>query len=398
MNSLIELSRRLLQTTPKPTPGAMRLLLGLFLCAALPAQADPRFEALARSLQTQNFAQAESLLGELIGDYPQEPAFRERLGVVLLRRGALPEAQVQLEEAVRLQPKSAAPRLALARVHWLRQDREAAEALLAEVAEQGADNPGVQQALAAFRRQTGDGEAAARRMERAIELAPANRQLRVDLTQLYLDHRTPEGALRAADAALERFASDAELLRLKALALYGLGESQAAIDAFLAAIDGDPSAEIAYASLETLLPEAGDKLPAIVERLEAFSIDQPQSPVGPFLLGVALAIRSHGEPRAPLMLREAVRRAPEFWPAWFELHRPLEQAGDAAGAIEALEKTVALNPEHPEARFALARLYAKVGRKQDAIEARREHHRVMTARREAEARRRAVQPKLAVVP
>lgn len=376
----------------------MRFLLGFLVCAALLAQADPRFEALARSLQTQDFTQAESLLGELIGDYPDEPAFRERLGVVLLRRGALPEAQAQLEEAVRLQPEAAAPRLALARVHWLREDREAAEALLAEVAERGADNPGVQQALAAFRRQTGDGDAAARRLERAIALAPASRQLRVELTQLYLDHRTAEGALQTAAAALETFTGDAELLRLKALALYGLGESQAAIDAFLAAIDGDPSSEIAYASLETLLPEAGEKLPAIIERLESFSLDQPESPIGPFLLGVALAIQSPDEPRVTLMLRESVRRAPEFWPAWFELHRPLERAGDAAGAIEALEKTVSLNPDHPEARFALSRLYAKAGRKADAKAARLAHHQLMTARREAEARRRAAQPKLRVSP
>lgn len=374
----------------------MRFLLGLVMAATLAAQADPRFETLARSLQSQDFAHAETLLGELIGDYPEEPAFRERLGVILMRRGALPEAAEQLSEAVRMQPKAAAARLALARVRWLQQDRDAAEALLTEASEIGAADPGVHQALAEFRRQTGDGEAAARELERAIELAPASRRLRMELAQLHLDHRTPEGALRVADSALDRFTGDPELLRLKALALYGLGESQAAIDAFLAAIDGDPSSEIAYASLETLLPEAGEKLPAIVERLEAFSIDEPKSPVGPFLLGVALAVQDPGEPRVALMLREAVRRAPEFWPAWFELHRPLERAGDVEGAIAALEKTVELNPEHPEARFALARLYARAGRKDEAKEARLEHHRLMTARREAEAQRRAAQPKLSV--
>lgn len=374
----------------------MRFVLGIVLAAALAAQADPRFETLARSLQTQDFAQAETLLSELIDDYPKETAFRERLGVILMRRGALPEAAEQLSEAVRMQPKAAAARLALARVRWLQQDRDAAEALLAEAAEIGADNPGVHQALAEFRRQTGDGEAAARELERAVELAPASRRLHVDLAQLYLDHRTPEGARRVADAALERFTGDPQLLRLRALALYGMGESQAAIDSFLAAIDGDPSSEVAYASLETLLPEAGDKLPAIVERLEAFSLDQPQSPVGPFLLGVALAVQDSSEPRVALMLREAVRRAPEFWPAWFELHRPLEQAGDAKGALEALEKTVELNPEHPEARFALARLYAQTGRKQEAKVARLEHHRLMTARRKAEAQRRAALPKISI--
>jgi predicted Zn-dependent protease len=373
---------------------ALRFLLGVLLCATLAAQADPRLDELARVLQSRDFPRAEALLSELVGDFPRDAGFRERLGLILLRRGALEEARAHLEEAVRLQPHAAASHLALARLHWLREDRTNAQAELARAAELGADDPAVQQALAELHRQTGDGPATAQALQRASELAPDNLRLRLELAELYLDHRTPEGALATAAAALERFPGDPNLLRLKGLAHYGLGETQPAIDAFLAAIDADPSSEIAHASLETLLPEAGDRLPAILERLEVFSIDQPESPIGPFLLGLALAVERPDEPRVTLMLREALRRAPDLWPAWFELHRPLELAGDRQGAIEALEQAARLNAEHPETRFALARLYAQAGRKQEAVAARREHHRLMSKRREAEERRRAQQPKL----
>lgn len=374
----------------------MRILIGLLAAAALLAQADPRLDELARSFQSRDFDRAETLLTELTGDFPSDPVLRERLGVLLLRRGALPQAEVQLAEAVRLSPESPRPRLALARVHWLKDDREAAEEELAEVARLGENDAAVQQALAAFHRETGNGLARAKALRRWVDLSPDAKQPHVELAQLFLDHRTPEGALHAAEAGLSHFDGDAQLLRLKGLALYGLGETQAALNAFLEAIDADPSSDLSYASLETFLPDAGAKLPAIIERLETYSIDQPESPVGPFLLGLALEIQTPGVSRVALMLREAVRRAPEFWPAWFELHRPLERAGDLAGAVAALEKTVALNPQHPQARFALSRLYARAKRKAEAKQARLEHHRLMTARREAEERRRSQKPKLPV--
>lgn len=373
-----------------------RLWLGLALCAALAAQPDPRFEALSKSLAEKDFPRAEALLQELIGAYPAEPAFRERLGVVLLRRGALPEAEAQLAEAVRMQPQAAAPRLALARAHWLQGERDEAEALLAEAGRLGATDPAVQQALALFRGQTGDAEAAVAALEKAVELAPRNRALRAQLAQLYLDHRTPEGALRVAEAGLALTPEDSELLRLRGLAQYGLGESQAALESFLAAIDADPSSELAHASLETLLPEAGPLLPAAIERLESFSLDSTQSPIGPYLLALATLVRDPQAERAGPLLREAVRRAPEFWPAWFELHRSLERQGDVAGAIAALEKVTALNPDFPAAHYALAKLYAEAGEREKAMAARKEHHRLMTERRAAEQRRRQAQPKLAV--
>ena len=374
----------------------MRRLAILLAVATLGAQQDPRLHELERNLATRNFERAETLLVELTREHPRQASLHEQLGVLLLRKGSLGPAAAALETAIRLDARTIGARLALARVEWLRDEKESAAKMLAEAEALAADDARAQAAIAQFQREIGDGKGARGAFEKAIALAPDEPALRIALAELYLDHRTPEGALQTARAGLERFPQNPELLRLEALALYGLGDAQGAIDSLLRAARTDPASNLAMASFETLLADAGKRLPEVIEVLETYSIDAPESPVGPYLLALALAVQKPEEPRAAVMLREAVRRDPTFWPAWFELHRPLEHAGKTQEAIAALETAVALNPDYPASQFALSRLYARDGRRAEAAAARKKHHELMNARREAEEYRRTERPKLGV--
>ncbi len=139
----------------------------------------------------------------------------------------------------------------------------------------------------------------------------------------------------------------------------------------------------------------GERLPEIIERLRGFSERNPSDPVGYFLRARALQIQSSGEAaEIRALLEKAIAAAPEFWPAHFELHKLLLEAGDTEGAARALEKTVALNSNYAPAHYSLARIYARLGNREAARKARERHHALATGQREAAEQRREESPTL----
>jgi predicted Zn-dependent protease len=78
---------------------------------------------------------------------------------------------------------------------------------------------------------------------------------------------------------------------------------------------------------------------------------------------------------------QAVKLAPQSFAARNALGRILLELGETGRAVEELETGVKLEPESPETLYALARAYARAGRKQDADRARAEFNRVDKMRR-----------------
>src|SRR5215831_6195716 len=95
------------------------------------------------------------------------------------------------------------------------------------------------------------------------------------------------------------------------------------------------------------------------------------------------------------LLHAAIRGAPGFWPAYFELHKLLkaQERWDEAGA--ALEKTVELNPDYAPAHYALAEYYNRKGDRARAAQEREKHHMLLAEQRRAEEHHRAQAPRLA---
>ena len=314
--------------------------------------------------------EARSVLGRLVEQNPQDADLRYRLGLIQLKQKQLDLAVATLNQATRLAPRMAMAWLALAEAHLRQGHRDAAlgDAKHAEV-QAGASAP-AWKALAFLAARTGDGAAQGRALEALLRLEPQERAPYAQLAALRLDRREADLARRVADAALVRFPDDAEFLRLRGLALYALGRKPEAIDTFLAAMDAAPGNDVVHASIETLLPDAGDRLPKIRERLERFEIRQSVGPLGPFLLAL---VTPEGAERN---LRKALERDPQFWPAWFELSKILH---DPAERRQALERTLTLNQNHEGAHFALAQLYLDQGDPEKARLHRTEHHRLRQA-------------------
>jgi tetratricopeptide (TPR) repeat protein len=230
--------------------------------------------------------------------------------------------------------------------------------------------------------------------QNAIRMAPGEPDAYFDLAALFLDHRTPKPAVAVLESAVSRFPKEAEFRRLLGLAHYQTGAIGSAIDQFFAVADLDPNSEIGYASLETLLPDAGPKLPEIIARLRAFRDRRPKSPTGHYLLARALAIERRPAAEVQSLLLDAIRAEPRFWPAHYELGQLLEAQDKPAEAIRPLEQAVKLNPEYAPAHYSLSRLYGRLEDRARAIEHRKIHHELLSRQKKATEMDRADAPAL----
>ncbi len=102
--------------------------------------------------------------------------------------------------------------------------------------------------------------------------------------------------------------------------------------------------------------------------LEEFRHELKLSPShAPSMLQIAFEYIKRNDYASGLPFAErSVQLAPNLFPARNALGRILLETGDVARAMKELEAGVKLAPESPEMHFALARAYARAGRKEDA--------------------------------
>ena len=340
---------------------AKLLVILLLSFSAAVADQKPSVERAMALVAAGNLQAAATMLADLETQNPNDPDPAYRLGLVLLKEGKFDDSLHHLELAAKLGPNRPLILAALGLLHHS----------LARTAEARNDAP-----------------TAAKEFQEAIRFDPSRPPYYIDLAQLLLDHETPEPAEVIVRNALQRFPRDPNVLRLLGLAEYAQGKTQQALDAFLKLIDATPDSESAYGSLEVLLPEAGPRLPEVIAKLRAFSNRQPSSPIGPYLLAMIVPDETES------LLRQAIARAPDFWPAYFELHKVLKSQNKWAESEAVLEKTIQLNPECAPAHYALAECYNRKGDRARAAQERELHHKLMALQRDAEERRRAQAPRL----
>lgn len=352
------------------------------------AAAVPTVEDAMRLAAQGDFAAAERHLAAFIARNPRDADAQYRLGVVRMRQNKLPEAAAALTAAIRLDAAPPAFHLALAETYLRQPDRARAIAAAAEAALRAGDNAALWRAIAALQARAADGLGEARSLQESLRLKPDDRAAHVRLATLLLDHRTADGAVAVATAALVRFPNDAELWRLRGLGEYAMGNKADAVRSFLAAIDAAPADAIGYASLETLLPDAEAvtpaTLPEIVRRLRPFAA---RNPVGHYLL--ALAVPADAETH----LREAAGGAPDFWPAHYQLGRLLQERGERDAAVAEFQAVLRLNRSHAESHYALSQL---IPARDQARLHREEHHRLRQEAAQAEQARAAAKPRIQV--
>jgi len=316
--------------------------------------------------------EAEAVLTSASQQFPRDADIRYRLGLILLKQKKADEAVQQLQAAVSVDDSNVFTWLALGDAR-LQQGKRAEAVDAAERAKQlaGSSAP-AWKALSVLQGRLGDKVDQALSLEKVVKLIPEDRDGYIRLANVLLEIHDCGRAGKAADAGLQRYARDPELLRLRGLAMYGLGLKAEALDSFMSAMDAGPANELVHSSVESLVADAGDRLAELRGRLQKFRQVRPDSPLGPYLLGIV----SPSDGDQFRLLKESIEIDSGFWPAWFQLHKWYLEHDNRPEALTALETTIRLNPLHEAAHFALAEMYAQAGDREKALKHRQEHNRI----------------------
>ncbi len=412
-------------------PGRVALLIATFIACASGWQspAEAEFQRALQLVAAGRFAEAEAPLRALEASHPKLFEVRYRLALVLLRQDKAKEAVSRFQSAVELEPRSAIAWAGMAQARWKLGLKPQALESAGQAKKFAVEQPAAWRALAIFYADANEFANAAEcelqwaraspqsapesmlraagyyriakqpakavdTYQEAIRLAPDREQAYLELAALLLDHRTPQPAVALLGTAVSRFPKNVEFRRLLGLAHYQLGATSDAIEAFLAICDLDPDSELGYASLETLLNDAGTRLPEITARFERFRKLRPSSPVGHYLLAIAGIAQQTPSQETIALLRESIHADKAFWPAHYELGQQLATQGLTAEALVELNEAVRLNPQYAPAHFALARAYTAQGDKDLAIKHRKIHSELLAHERDQAARARSESPAL----
>jgi tetratricopeptide (TPR) repeat protein len=318
------------------------------------------------------------------------------------------EMQKRLEEAVRAAPKDPRGWVLLAQARAAQGNRDGALQAAAEAGENAGKDSTVLFNLAVLYQRLDKAELAigAGLRAREIEKSP---ELELLLAESYdragdwekakagyaearrLDPYSEGPIFRAAQAHLRRmdFSGAAQVLEegrrtfdkspqlelALGVAYYGQRKFEEALGQFLRVIDLDPRIPQAYAFSGRLLEHAGERLPECRAKFAAYEKVNPKDSMG-FVLH-AKALLEEDESRNASQAKELVQRGLSVREEDAEGHlllgRLLEGERDLAGAAREYERSVALNPKEPGAHFRLARVYERLGRKEDAARERRLH-------------------------
>jgi tetratricopeptide (TPR) repeat protein len=346
------------------------VILGI-VAGSLVAQEEAVTAAMRLAAQGK-LREAEAVLTSASQQFPRDADVRYRLGLILLKQRKTDEAVQQLQVAVSVDDSNVFTWLALGDARLQQGKRaEAVDAAARAKLLAGSSAP-AWKALSVLQGGLGNKVDQVLSLEKVVKLIPEDRDGYIRLANVRLDIHDCAGAGKAADAGLQGYPRDPELLRLRGLAMYGLGLKAEALDSFLSAMDAAPANELVHSSIESLVADAGDRLPEVRVRLQRFQQARPDSPLGPYLL----AIVSPSDVDQFRLLKGSIEIDSGFWPAWFQLHKWYLEHDNRPEALTALETTIRLNPLHEAAHFALAEMYAQSGDREKALKHRQEHNRI----------------------
>ena len=222
----------------------------------------------------------------------------------------------------------------------------------------------------------GQTEKAAIEMRKAIKLNAYDESYYFGLARLYLRHQNAEAAVDILQKGRKVFAQSPQLELALGVAYYGLRRFSDAADCFLLTIRMAPEVQQPYVFLGRMLDQAEDKLPQVTEAYAALVKSKPDDYLANFLYGKALSIAS-GEPRqTEALLRRSIALKSDFWESHYELGALLERGRDFTGAALEFQRAIQLNPNSPTPHYHLARVYERLGKKDEAAAEHAAHERL----------------------
>jgi tetratricopeptide (TPR) repeat protein len=216
----------------------------------------------------------------------------------------------------------------------------------------------------------------------AVQLAPYDENSRFLLIQMYLGHEDFDHAAEAIANARKVFARSPQIELAAGVCAYGMRHFAEALDEFLKTIALAPDVPQPYQFLARMLDHAGERLPEVAERFREFHARHPDDPGACVLYAKVLVtgLDPGGFPPEAEQAMQLLEHARSIDGNQAETHYQigclLERKREYAAAAGELERSAALNPHEPFVHFHLARVYDRLGRKEDAARERDEHQKL----------------------
>ena len=213
-------------------------------------------------------------------------------------------------------------------------------------------------------------------LQQAIRKSEFEESYYFDLANVLLQHQNFDAVIQLIEASRRIFARSAQLELVLGVAYYGQRRFGEAVGSFLRTIAIDRSVAQPYVFLGRILEHAGDRLPEIIERFRARAAAMPKDFMAQHLYGKALAASGGETANAEAALRSSIALRNDFWESHYELGLLFEKERNFEGAAKELERSIALNPNAPAPHYRLARVYDRLGRREDAAGERSLHEKL----------------------
>jgi Tfp pilus assembly protein PilF len=293
-------------------------------------------------------------------------AMRAELGTALFVAGLVKEANSELEAVVAADPSNVHHIILLARSYQALNDIKSAGRTLESAVARGIDVAPVYAALAEVYEASGYVENAIPAMRLAIQRDPRNESYRFRYGMLLTDTRAPEAAVIRLNEALQEFPQSPKLLFALGVAHFKNKKHDQAAIAFQQAIDIDPKFASALAYLGLTHEESGRPAEAIALYNRALAADEKLA-AAHYLVANALLRDPNGDLAvAEKHLLRAIEIDPTFSPGRLALARVYMRTERFEQAVPHLETVVAAEPNLTEALYQLSRVYVRLKRKEDA--------------------------------
>jgi len=346
---------------------------------------------------------------------PQQFKLRMQEGMAAFQRNDLDSARRNLEEAARLDPSSAPAWFLLSQVHARRNDLPSALDAAGKASRHAGKDPALLYNLALFYRQAGQFDQSLALGKRALEvesspevhtvlgqaylakkdypnainelaearrMSPYSEDAIFQLSQAHLQSQDFPGAIRVLEDGRKTFDRSPQLELALGVAYYGARRFADAIDRFLRVTELAPDVPQAYYFMGRILEHASNRLPEVAACAVAFEKRQPRSPIGYVLHAKTLILQlpPTGSPpeaaQAQALLEKALSIKEDLAEPHYLMGVLLERQRDYPAAALQLERSIALNDKDPAPHFRLARVYDRLGRKEDAAAQRALHEKL----------------------
>ena len=285
------------------------------------------------------------------------------LGLMFASAGAYPMAVSHFERTLQLEPTSNSAIYNLALAYKGAGNPQAALDLLQRKVEVQ-PNAELCDLLASLEEEAGLYVQAVRHYQRAVELDSTKEQYYFDLGAEYLLHLTFDAAIEAFRLGSQKFPAFARLYVGRGLAHFALRQYADAADAFLSALETDPSspdAFLAWNDLPQFVPAA--EWGKIQPRLQRLAERYPENSQIVLCYGAALLHEAMTSGRADSLdgaqslLEKAVRLNPRLALAHLELGNLYAERKQDSNAIARFREAIRLDPNSEMAHYKLAQIY-----------------------------------------